>query len=115
MRWKGGSVHTTRLNTREANVQECNGVKSVYDSTKKRKGEKEKKKRDKEKKRHRDKETKVTGAEPPLHSGELNHALSPVGGPTQSAHVVRTPHLHGAPDTDASNEKFLKEKRKTVF
>ena len=31
--WKGDQVHTTRLKTREANVQECNGVKSVYDST----------------------------------------------------------------------------------
>ena len=31
VRWKGDQVHTTR--NKEANVQECNGVKSVYDST----------------------------------------------------------------------------------
>ena len=43
----------------------------------------------------------LTGEEPPRHSGELNHALSQVGGPTQTAtllHVVKTPHLHGGTD-----------------
>ena len=53
------------------------------------------------------------------------HAVSQEGGPTFIPaiphHVVRTPHLHGAPtteehpqlnaDTDASND-FLKEKKK---
>ena len=29
MRWKNDHVRTTRLGTREATVQECNGVKSV--------------------------------------------------------------------------------------
>ena len=29
-------------------------------------------------------DTVLTGEEPPLHSGELKHALSQVGGPTQS-------------------------------
>ena len=42
----------------------------------------------------------LTGEEHPPHSGELKHALSQVGGPTQSQlsrPVVKTPHLHGAP------------------
>ena len=34
VRWKGDQVHTTSLRARETNVQECNGVKSVYSSTK---------------------------------------------------------------------------------
>ena len=45
----------------------------------------------------------LTGEEPPPHSGELKHALPQAGGPTQSQqsrHVVRTPHLHGAPTTE---------------
>ena len=64
-----------------------------------------------------------TVEEPPPHSGELHHALSPVGGPTHipavPPYVVRTPHLHGAPtsgehfqlnsDTDASDETNLEE------
>ena len=33
VRWKSDQVHTTSLETREAQVQECNGVKSVHDST----------------------------------------------------------------------------------
>ena len=35
MRWEDGQVHMTSLETREANVQECNGVKSVCNSTQK--------------------------------------------------------------------------------
>ena len=33
MRWEDGQVHMTSLETREANVQECNGVKSVCNTT----------------------------------------------------------------------------------
>ena len=33
MRWEDGQVHMTSLETREANVQECNGVKSVQFNT----------------------------------------------------------------------------------
>ena len=33
MRWEDGQVHTTSLETRKANVQECNGVKSTCNST----------------------------------------------------------------------------------
>ena len=33
MRWRSDQLHTTRLRARETNVQECNGVKSVYSST----------------------------------------------------------------------------------
>ena len=33
MRWEDGGVHLTSLETREASVQECNGVKSVCNST----------------------------------------------------------------------------------
>ena len=33
MRWEDGQVHMTSLETREANVQECNGVKSACNST----------------------------------------------------------------------------------
>ena len=33
MRWEDGQVHMTSLETREANVQEWNGVKSVCNST----------------------------------------------------------------------------------
>ena len=41
------------------------------------------------------------GEEPPLHSGELKHALTQAGGPTQSQ-LSRpgTPHLLGAPTTE---------------
>ena len=50
----------------------------------------------------------LTGEEPPPHSGELNHALSPVGGwpnpiPAIPPYVVRTPHLHGAPITEENS------------
>ena len=30
MRWENGQVSVTSLKTREASVEECNGVKSVY-------------------------------------------------------------------------------------
>ena len=63
------------------------------------------------------------GEKPPLHSGELNHALTPSGWPypipTIPANVVRTPHLCGAPtteetscssDTDAGNEIWKKKR-----
>ena len=46
MRWEDGQVHMTSLETREANVQECNGVKSVCNSTERepeRKSERKKK------------------------------------------------------------------------
>ena len=33
MRWEDGQVHMTSLETREANVQKCNSVKSVCNST----------------------------------------------------------------------------------
>ena len=36
MRWENGQVHMTSRETREAHVQECNGVKSVCNSTKKK-------------------------------------------------------------------------------
>ena len=41
MRWEDDQVRMTSLETREANVQECNGVKSVCNSTER---EREKKK-----------------------------------------------------------------------
>ena len=63
----------------------------------------------------------LTGEEPPPHSGELKHALSQAGGPTQSElsrpmssrhhismeHRLRRKQLNS--DTNASNEKYLKE------
>ena len=73
------------------------------------------------------------GEEPPRHSAELNHAPSHAGGPTQSQlsrprsghhismeHQLRRKHLLLNSDTDASNEKCLKEiqrkrKRKNIF
>ena len=42
----------------------------------------------------------LTGEEPPRHSGELNHALSQVGGPTQ---IPAIPHLHGAPTAEETS------------
>ena len=46
----------------------------------------------------------LTGEEPPPHSGELKHALSPSRRPNPipaiPPYVVRTPHLHGAPTTE---------------
>ena len=33
VRWEDGQVHMTSLETREANVQECHGVMSVYNKT----------------------------------------------------------------------------------
>ena len=49
----------------------------------------------------------LTGEEPPPHSGEEAHALSEVGGPTQPPaippHIVKTPHLHGAPTTEETS------------
>ena len=49
----------------------------------------------------------LTGEGPPLHSGELKHALpswrpNPI--PAIPPHVVRTPHLHGAPTTEETVE-----------
>ena len=63
----------------------------------------------------------LTGEEPPPHSGELKHALSQAGGPTQSQlsrpmssghhismeHRQRRKQLNS--DTNASNKKYLKE------
>ena len=63
----------------------------------------------------------LIGEEPPPHSGELNHALSQVGGTTQSQlsrpmssghhismeHRPRRKQLNS--DTNASNQKYLKE------
>ena len=63
----------------------------------------------------------LTGEEPPPHSGELKHALSQAGGPTQSQlsrpmssghhismeHRPRRKQLNS--DTNASNKKYLKE------
>ena len=50
----------------------------------------------------------LTGEELPPHSGELKHALTQAGGPTQSQlsrpFVVRTPHLHGAPTTEETGK-----------
>ena len=62
-----------------------------------------------------------TSVEPPPHSGELNHALSQAGGPTQSQlsrpmslghhismeHRLRRKQLNS--DTYASNKTYLKE------
>ena len=64
----------------------------------------------------------LTGEEPPPHSGELKHALSQAAGPTlsQLPSVVRTPHLLRRKhlqlnsDTNASNEKMMKGKRKLI-
>ena len=67
----------------------------------------------------------LTGEEPPLHSWELNHALSPVGGPTRPQrsrpmssrhhismeHRLRRKHLLLNPDTNVNSGKKLKEKR----
>ena len=71
----------------------------------------------------------LTGEEPPPHSGELKHALSQAGGPTQSQlsrpmssghhismeHRLRTKHILLNPDTNTGKEKikkkFLKEKK----
>ena len=63
----------------------------------------------------------LTGEEPPPHSGELKHALSQEGGPTQSQlsrpmssghhismeHRQRRKQLNS--DTNASKKKYLKE------
>ena len=63
----------------------------------------------------------LTGEEPPPHSGELKHALTLAGGPTQSQrsrltssghhismeHRLRRRRLNS--DTDASNKTYLKE------
>ena len=63
----------------------------------------------------------LTGEEPPPHSGELKHALSQAGGPTQSQlsrpmssghhisveHRLRRKQLNT--DTSASNKTYLKE------
>ena len=71
----------------------------------------------------------LTGEEPPRHSGELSHALSHEGGPTQSQlsapYVVRTPHLHGALTTEETStvkprykcfwENTRKKKRRNIF
>ena len=65
----------------------------------------------------------LTGEEPPPHSGELTHALSQAGGPTQSQlsrpmssghhismeHRLRRKQLNS--DTYASNKNILKEIR----
>ena len=76
--------------------------------------------------------TVLTGEEPPPHSGELSHALSHVGCPTQSqlsrptssgypisvGHRLRRKHLWLNCDTFASNEMCLKEtqrKKKKLF
>ena len=62
-----------------------------------------------------------TGEEPPPHSGELKHALTPAGGPTQSQlsrpmssrhhismeHRLRRKKLNS--DTNSSKKKYLKE------
>ena len=72
----------------------------------------------------------IRGEEPPPHSGELKHALTQAGGPTQSQlsrpmssghhismeHRLRRKQLNS--DTNASNKNFLKEiqeKRKGKF
>ena len=64
----------------------------------------------------------LTGEEPPPHSGELNHALSLVGGPTQSqlsrptssrhhiSMVHRLRRKQSNSDTNASNKTYLKER-----
>ena len=63
----------------------------------------------------------LTGEEPPNHSGELKHALSQAGSPTQSQlsrpmssghhismeHRLRRKQLNS--DTNASNKTYLKE------
>ena len=62
----------------------------------------------------------LIGEEPPLHSGELKHALSKAGGPTPSElsrpmsghhismeHRLRRKQLNS--DTNASNKTHLKE------
>ena len=50
----------------------------------------------------------LTGEEPPPHSGELKHALTPSRRPSPipafPPHVVRTPHLHGAPTTEETGK-----------
>ena len=65
----------------------------------------------------------LTGEEPPPHSGETSHALSQVGGPTQSQlsrpmslghhismeHRPRKKHLLLNSDTNPSNETYLEE------
>ena len=71
-----------------------------------------------------------TGEEPPPHSGELNHALSEVGGRTQSQpsrpmssghhismkHRLRRKHLLLNPNTNASQKRQkFRNKRKTHF
>ena len=74
----------------------------------------------------------LTGEEPPPHSGELHHALTQVGGATQSQlsrpmssghhismeHRLRRKQLNS--DTDASNKTYLneiqeKKKRRNFF
>ena len=68
----------------------------------------------------------LIGEEPPLHSVELNHALSHVDGPTQSQlsrpmssghhismeHRLRRKHQKLNSDTDARNETHLKAKKR---
>ena len=62
----------------------------------------------------------LTGEEHPPRSGELNHALSQVGGPAIPPFVVRTSHLHGAPTTEETylqlssdtNPRKIKRKKK---
>ena len=70
----------------------------------------------------------LTDEEPPPHSGELNHALSQVGGPTQSQlsrhvssghhismeHRLLKKHLQLNSETDASNGTYLKKQENGV-
>ena len=67
-----------------------------------------------------------TGEEPSRHSGELNHALSQVGGPTQSQlsspmssrhhismeHRLRRKHLMENPNTKARSGTYIEKKKK---
>ena len=72
----------------------------------------------------------VTGVEPPLHSGELKHALTQAGGPTQSQpsrpmssrhhismeHRLRRKHLLLNPSTRARSGIYVqRKKQKHIF
>ena len=59
MRWKSAQVHTTSLETREANVQQCNGVKSVCNSTERNKDMERDRQKTNAKEREREKERKT--------------------------------------------------------
>ena len=71
MRWEDGQVHMTSLETRNASVQECNGVKSVCNSTASKRERKREKEREGERQRDRKRERKREQHCNCLYSGRI--------------------------------------------